>query len=156
MIIEVNEITALFDEFYLIEEKPLIPVKESEIPLQINFEGGNGKGLVFMFGHPTTPEDNEMISKLIHNALKIKMEDVALIQLSTQKSIQLEQVIEIMKPKHLILWGNHAMFPSGSPMYTVGKIAQIPFVNVDEVNRFHLDVTLKTSLWNSILQLLNG
>jgi hypothetical protein len=155
MIIEVNEITALFDEFYLIEEKPLQAVKESEIPLKINFEGGNGKGLVFVFGHVLTQEDQDMIQKLIHNALKIKMEDIALVDLSSQNGIQMQQVIEIIKPKQLVLWGNHGIFPTNS-LYEVSNIGQVRFIKVDEVNRFHQDVALKTSLWNGIQQLLNG
>lgn len=155
MIIEVNEITALFDEFYLIDEKPMIAVKESENPPKINFEGGNAKGLVFVFGHELTQEDSDMIHKLIHNALKIKMEDVALVNLASQKDIQLQQLIEIIKPKHLILWGDHKVFPNVS-LYTVSDIGNTRFVKVNEVNRFHHDVTLKTSLWNAIQQLING
>lgn len=155
MIIEVNEITALFDEFYLIDEKPLQAVKESEIPLKINFEGGNATGLVFVFGHVLSQEDHDMIQKLIHNALKIKMEDIALVDLTTQKGIQLQQVIDIIKPKQLILWGNHETFPTTS-LYQVDMMGQIRLMKVDEVNRFHQDVALKTALWNGIQQLLNG
>lgn len=155
MIIEVNEITALFDEFYLIEEKPLQAVKESEIPLKINFEGGNAKGLVFVFGHVLSQDDQDMIQKLIHNALKIKMEDVALVDLTSQNGVNMQQVIEIIKPKHLVLWGNHDIFPPNA-LYEVSHIGQTRFIKVDEVNRFHTDVALKTSLWNGIQQLLNG
>lgn len=156
MIIEVNEITALFDEFYLINEKPSVVVKERENPIKIHFEGGNGTGLVMVFGHALTPEDSDMIHKLIHNALKIKMEDVALVNLSTQQSLQIQQVIDIIKPKQLILWGNNPVFPSAPAKYEVGTIGSVKYINVDEVNRFHSDVALKTSLWQSIQKLLNG
>ena len=155
MIIEVNEITTLFDEFYLIDEKPTITVKENENPPKIHFEGGNTKGLVFVFGHLLTQEDRDMIQKLIHNALKIKMEDVALVDLASQNDVQLHQVIDIIKPKHLILWGNHATFPATS-LYEINSIAEVKFIKVNEVNRFHQDINLKTSLWNGIQQLLNG
>ncbi len=154
--IELNDITELFDEFYLIDEKPVQTVKEKENPPKINYEGGNGTGLVFVFGHALTAADQDMIHKLIHNALKIKMEDIALVDLTSQNVTELQQVIEIMQPKHVVLWGNHPLFPATAAPYTVGETGKSKYIKVDEVNRFHQDVALKTSLWNSIQQLLNG
>jgi hypothetical protein len=155
MIIEVDEITALFDEFYLIDEKPIETAKVNENILKIHFEGGNGKGLVFVFATSLSEQDQDMIQKLIHNALKIKMEDIALVHLRNQAGIGLQQVIDIIKPQRLILWGNHPSFPNTS-LYELGGIGGISFVQVDDVSKFHDNISLKTSLWNSIQQLTNG
>jgi hypothetical protein len=155
MIIEENEITALFDEFYLIDEKPAEPSKVKENMPKIHFEGGNGKGLVFVFAHALSDLDQDMIQKLIHNALKIKMEDIALVNLQAQSDLVLSQVIDVIKPKKLVLWGTHPTFPD-TLMYTLGNIGATTYIKVDEVNCFHDDIALKTSLWNAIQLLING
>jgi hypothetical protein len=155
MIIEVNEIRALFDEFYFIDEKLPQVAKVNENPPQINFQGGNTNGLVFLFGEALSAEDNDMIQKLIHNALKIKMEEMVLVQMNSQSGISFQQVIDIIKPKQMVLWGGHETFPQGAP-YEVIMLSSAKLIKVDAVNRFHNDIPLKTALWNSIQQLLNG
>ena len=159
MINELEEIKALFDEFYLIEEPFHNEVKENENPIKINFEGGNKTGLVFVFEQSLSDVDKEMIHNLIHKAMKLTMEDVALVDLSTQADVTLSQMINVIKPKRVIMWGTPNKFSSdksGAIKYELIHTNGIGVLVVDVVSAFHENISLKTQLWNSIQVLLKS
>lgn len=157
MINELEEIKALFDEFYLIDEPLKNEVKESENPIKINFEGGNKTGLVFVFENSLSDADKEMIHNLIHKAIKLTMEDVALIDLSTIKGVSYEQMINVIKGKKVIVWGAFDWISESVgaiPKYEVSLFKQSSLISVDSVSTFLNNVPLKTTLWNSIQSLV--
>jgi hypothetical protein len=155
MINELNEIKSLFDEFYLIDE-PLQQVGEvKEIPTKINFEGGNKKGLIFVFTQALSPADTDMIHKLLHNAMKLTMEDVSFINLTAQTNITFQGIVNELKPKKIIVWGTHSIMPAIA-LYEVTTLDDMKLIIVNPVADFHDNVTLKTTLWNSLQALLNG
>lgn len=157
MINELEEIKALFDEFYLIDEPLINEVKENENPIKINFEGGNKKGLLFVFEQTLSPTDKEMIHNLIHKAMKLTMEDVALFDMSGASELSLDQMINIIKPKHIILWGAHNLLLKVAPnskKYDVIRHNNCSILNVDAVSAFQDNVPLKTTLWTNIQLLL--
>ncbi len=157
MINELEEIKALFDEFYLIDEPLKNEVKESENPIKVNFEGGNKTGLVFVFENPLSDADKEMIHNLIHKAMKLTMEDVALIDLSTIKGVSYEQMINVIKGKKVIVWGAFDWLSESVGTihkYEVTSFKQSSLISVDVVSAFLNNVPLKTTLWNSIQSLV--
>ncbi|MES2778990.1 MAG: hypothetical protein V4651_03735 [Bacteroidota bacterium] len=159
MINELDEIKALFDEFYLIEEPLENEVKENENPIKINFEGGNKTGLVFVFEQSLSPIDKDMIHNLIHKAMKLTMEDVAWVEISAHPGMGVSLMINVIKAKQLIVWGANAWLTnevSSVKNYEVTTLANCSILPVDSVSAFHNNVPLKTALWNSIQLLLKS
>jgi hypothetical protein len=159
MINELDEIKALFDEFYLIDEPLHNEVKENENPIKINFEGGNKTGLVFAFEQSLSAADKEMIHNLIHKAMKLTMEDIAWVDLATIKGLSVEQMINIMKPKHVIVWGAFNWLQNTVPRinkYEITTLVNTPLLAVDPVSAFLDNVPLKTTLWAQIQLLLKS
>ncbi|MES2561015.1 MAG: hypothetical protein V4590_14815 [Bacteroidota bacterium] len=159
MINELDEIKALFDEFYLIDEPLTNVVKENENPIKINFEGGNKTGLVFVFEESLSPADKEMIHNLIHKAMKLTMEDVALVDLSQHNDVSAGQMINIIKPARMIVWGAHDWLlseVSALKKYEVGTYHNSSILAVDAVTAFQDNVPLKTTLWTNIQLLLKA
>lgn len=159
MINELEEIKALFDEFYLIDEPLINEVKENENPIKINFEGGNKTGLVLVFEQSLLAADKEMIQNLIHKAMKLTMEDVALVDLSHHQGVSVDQMINIIKPKHVIVWGAHnwlANTVAGIKKYEVTTYNNSSILAVDVVSAFQDNVPLKTTLWTNIQLLLKA
>lgn len=157
MINELEEIQALFDEFYLIEEPLKNEVKESENPIKINFEGGNKTGLVFVFENPLSDADKEMIHNLVHKAMKLTMEDVALIYLHTMKGVSYEQMINVINGNKVIVWGAFEWISESVGAinkYEVTPYRKSTLISVDVVSAFMNNVPLKTVLWNSIQSLI--
>lgn len=159
MINELEEIKALFDEFYLIDEPIVNEVKENENPIKINFEGGNKTGLVFVFEQSLSAADNEMIQNLIHKAMKLTMEDVALVDLSLHQGVSMGQMINIIKHKHVIVWGAHSWLATAVARikkYEVTTYNNSFILAVDAVPAFQDNVPLKTTLWTNIQLLLKA
>ena len=159
MINELEEIKVLFDEFYLIEEPLHNEVKENENPIKINFKGGNKTGLAFVFEQPLSAADNEMIHNLIHKAMKLTMEDVALIDLSLHKDVSLGQMINVMNVKRMIIWGAEQWLyneVSDAKKYEIVTFNNSSIIGVGVVSMFQDNVPLKTTLWNTIQLLLKS
>lgn len=159
MINELEEIKALFDEFYLIDEPHNNEVKENKNPIKINFEGGNKTGLVFVFEQSLSDADKEMIHNLIHKAMKLTMEDLAFVDLSVLNEVSLSQMINIIKAKRVVVWGaqNWIMQDLAQvPKYEVLKLNESSIIAVDVVSVFLTDFPLKTKLWNAIQLLLKA
>jgi hypothetical protein len=153
MINELEEIKALYDEFYLIDEPLKNEVKESENPTKINFAGGNKTGLVFVFGNPLSEADKEMIYNLIHKAMKLTMEDIAWIDCNDVKGVTVEQMINVMNARKVIVWGAPEWVPSGVKtvnFYQISTFQHCSLLHVDSVPKFLNDIPLKTTLWNAI------
>ena len=149
MIKDIDDIVELFDEFYFINEVQPTLFKENEIPFKINFEGGNDKGIIFVFSDVLQPNDTEMIHKLIHNAMKIKLQDVALVVLSQNETFSLSKMINVMDAKKVILWGTSS-WSSIAKTYTIHDIENVMVLAVDDVSMYHQNTSLKTSLWKCI------
>lgn len=157
MINELEEIKALFDEFYLIDEPHNNEVKENKNPIKINFEGGNKIGLVFVFEQSLSGEDKEMIHNLIHKAMKLTMEDLAFVDLSVSNGVSLSQMINIIKASRVVVWGaeNWIMQDLTSvTQYEVLKLNESSIISVDTVSTYINDIPQKTKLWNAIQLLL--
>ena len=82
MISNLENITDLFDEFYIVQDTVLQPVKERENTLKVNLDGKEQAELLFVFSARLQDVDAEMIHKLIHNAMKINRETVCFAYLS--------------------------------------------------------------------------
>ncbi len=148
-----DDIVALFDEFYFIDETVIKPVKENEKALKINFEGGNKAGLIFVFESKLEGADMDMIQKLVCNAMKMSMDDIALVYLDQQEVVSLQELIDVMNPIRMINWGITSWSSSGS-LYQLHKHRNTSYLNVDKVSAFHQNIPLKTTLWNHIQTLM--
>jgi hypothetical protein len=154
---ETEDIIELFDEFYFIDEPSIKRVKESEIPVKINFEGGNNRHLIFIHEGEFSAQDKDMLHKLIHNAMKLTMEDIAIVDLAKNASVKLPELINIMQPKHAIILGGEGWVTANLPMlkmYEPATESGVHWVYTDAVNKYHDNVPLKTALWNGIQALL--
>lgn len=148
-------ITSLFDEFYLIEELTPTGVKETENTKIIHSTGGNSKGVVFVFGTTLTAEDTQMTQALIHKAMKLSMEEIALVQTDQNPGLAMQEVINIMKPKFVIVWGTQ-LGAKDPVLYKVYNSNNIKVLFVESVSTYHDNVPLKTKLWNAIQELQIG
>lgn len=153
MVNQIEEIVALFDEIYIINEPTIQQVKGNEKPVKINFEGGNNAPLIFVFEAKLNEADAKLIYNLIHNAMKTNMQSVMFVYLADNIELSEQQLINIMNPKQLVIWGCPAWFPS-IENYKVEKVQSTKLLHVDAVNLFHTDVKLKTILWNSIQEII--
>lgn len=154
---ETEDIIELFDEFYFIDEPSIKRVKENENPIKINFEGGNNQRLIFIHESEFSVQDKDMLHKLIHNAMKLTMEDLAILNVTHNEGIKLEDVINIMKPQRVIIWGAGSWINANLPasgMYEISSSHGVNWLRVDSVEKFHDNVQLKTALWNGIQALL--
>lgn len=150
-----DDIVALFDEFYFIEETVIKPVKENEKAVKINFEGANKAGLVFVFESKLADADMDMIQKLVCNAMKMSMDDVGLLYLDQHKGLSLQELIDVINPIRLINWGITSWSSLGAT-YQLHKYQTTSYLNVDAVNVFHQNISLKTNLWNHIQILMTA
>jgi DNA-binding protein YbaB len=160
MVNESGNMIELFDEFYFIEEEPVIKqVKESENPIKINFEGGNNQRLLFIHERDLSARDKDMLHKLIHNAMKLTMEHLAIINLAQNAGVGAAEMINIMEPKHVIIWGAGSWVQQQQlqlTAYMPSTSAGVSWLHVDAVEKFHDNVPLKTALWNGIQALLKS
>jgi DNA-binding protein YbaB len=157
MMNETDDIIELFDEFYFIDEPSIKRVKENENPIKINFEGGNNQRLIFIHEGEFSVQDKDMLHKLIHNAMKLTMEDIAIVNVTQNEGIKLEDVINIMKPERAIIWGTGGWSKAFLPalnLYEISSTNGTNWLKVDSVEKFHDNVQLKTALWNGIQALL--
>jgi len=156
---ETDDIIELFDEFYYIDEPSIKRVKESENTVKINFEGGNNRHLVFIHEGDFSAQDKDMLHKLIHNAMKLTMEDVAIVNLAGNTGVTAAEMINIMKPKHAILLGADDWVNTHFPqlnMYEPASVSGAAWLKADAVAKYHDNVQLKTALWNGIQALLKA
>lgn len=154
---ETDDIIELFDEFYFIDEPSIKRVKESENPIKINFEGGNNKRLIFIHEGVFSAQDKDMLYKLIHNAMKLTMEDIAILDLAKNTGVNPAEMINIMKPEHVIILGAEAWVSAHFPelnMYEPSAAYTVNILRADAVEKYHDNIPLKTILWNGIQALL--
>lgn len=150
MISNLENITDLFDEFFIIKERVLQPVKENENTPNINFDGTEQAEWLFVFGAHLQGVDADMIHKLIHNAMKLNREVVSFMYLSDNQNISFEEVIKITSSKRLIVWGEREWLGAEMASYTISKLNKASVLVVEAPSVYHTNIELKTKLWNSI------
>jgi hypothetical protein len=154
MTISETEISLLFDEFYMIPHNDSPKrVKETENIPKINFSGGFAKRFLFVFETPLMGADLEMITKLIHSAMKLTQADIAMMHQSENTHVTLANVINIMKPTCVVTFESNNWSGIEEPFKLVihdnCKVLCAP-----PVNQYHNNIPLKTKLWNSLQPLL--
>lgn len=153
------QILNLYDNIILVDEPEVSAVKESkknENPLL--FEGGLAKRLLFVYHSPTgmSPEDRKMIQNLIEQAIKYKLDEVALLNLFDNQTPPISRLMEL-EPKHIIFWGCESYIAANQlneSFYEVHQTGGVQFISAHAISLFHADKDLKLKLWNAIRLLL--
>lgn len=165
MLTEEQDITGLFDEFYLIPEAPSVqPVKEKEIPKEIpkefSFSGANNKRILFVYDQPVklSGDELQMVENLVTRAIGWSMDDLALMNLSEQSQQDFARIKTFFNPQHIIFWGCDAFLSSNNipqKMHEVLHGKEMKVLSAHAPVTYQQQPELKKALWDSIRQLFD-
>lgn len=99
-------------------------------------------------------ENVEMITNLIRNALKITMDDVAVIRLSKNLQFSVEQLSAELKPKQVIFFG-HSEYMPGAGLHQIVTFEGAKILPAKYVHEYHGDTKLKGELWAGIQKIFS-
>lgn len=195
---EIEEITDLFDEFFIIDspdeisaDKPVdaavkpasdVPVKETaehvintpqnplppespvkpepQIPLApLNFSGANKRHITVIYNDKNNDsrENVEMLSNLVTKALKLSMDDVAIVRLSRNPEYSLSMIFNTLNTKHAMIWGAFDLLKAennNTAIHQTSSIGSTLIMVADEAHTYHDNTAYKTALWQAIQTLL--
>jgi hypothetical protein len=190
---EIEEISDLFDEFFIIDSPQLTPssatsrktapgfpdpetLQEKQLPESMEpevlqpeafslppliFSGANKRLIAVIYNDKNNDsrENVEMLSNLITKALKMSMDDVAIIRLSKNPGYPLPVIFNELRTEKAMVWGATDL-PGIENLQTevhqqvqIGKT--IVLIN-DEVYKYHNNAVHKARLWEAIQKLFNG
>ena len=143
--IEDGFILPLFDELY--------GVKETDFSIQINpFGKGNHKLLMLSdcktHSFLSEPEF-ELLNGIIDKGLKKNQDDFWLINTATEMA-SLEQILQYLKPQHLIVWGCDAYLSKSNinlGMHQQALLHGISVLKAAPLNEYLTDAQAKGKLW---------
>ena len=156
MIVNLENLTDLFDEFYVVQETAHQPVKERENTLKVNLDGKEQAELMFVFSSRLQGVDDEMIHKLIHNAMKLNRETVSFMYLSDNQGLSFGDMIKITSAKRVLVWGASKWVGSELISYQPIGVHNLQSLLVDEPAVYHNNIELKTKLWTASQQLMKA
>jgi hypothetical protein len=156
MISNLENLTDLFDEFYIVQETVLQPVKEKENTPKVNLDGKEQAELLFVFSARLQGVDAEMIHKLIHNAMKLNRETVSFMYLSDNQNLSFDELIKITPIKRVLVWGADQWVDNRLSPYQTQALQGVSGLAVDIPSAYHENIELKTKLWNAIQQLMKA
>ncbi len=156
MISNLENLTDLFDEFYIVQETVYQPVKEKENTPKVNLDGKEEAELLFVFSSRLQGVDAEMIHKLVHNAMKLNREAVCFMYLSDNQSIPFNELIKITPIKRVLVWGAEQWGENRLNTYQTLAHQGVSTLWVEAPAVYHDNVALKTKLWNAIQQLMKA
>lgn len=195
---EIEEITDLFDEFFIIDSpeqvsvnKPVevaaVPVKPvtvkevsepvinapevppiavnntpspSQTPLApLNFSGANKRHITVIYNDKNNDsrENVEMLSNLVTKALKLSMDDVAIVRLSRNPDYSLSAIFNSLQTKHAMIWGASDLLKAennDTAIHQTSSIGSTHIMVADEAHTYHNNNTYKAALWQAIQTLL--
>lgn len=154
MISNLENLTNLFDEFYLVNESVLQPPKENENTPIINLDGKKQSELMFVFSSHLQGVDAEMLHNLVHNAMKLNREVVSFMYLSDNQSISFGDVIKITSVKRIIIWGEPQWAGQEAVVYVPNVQNGVKYLLVETPSVYHSNIQLKTKLWAAIQLLI--
>ena len=154
MISNLENLTGLFDEFYIVKETVHQPVKENENTLKVNLDGSEQADLLFVFAARLQGVDDEMIYKLVHNAMKLNREKVAFVYLSDNQGVTFADMIKITSIKKVLIWGEIQWVGEQLIAYQISDVISKRVLLVERPALYHNSIELKTKLWNAIQLLM--
>jgi hypothetical protein len=149
-----------------IKEEPVKPIAEEpkqiyEAPkveevvrptFELTFNGQNTKGVLLLVNN-ISAEERAFLEKVL-GAVKLTMNDCALLSLSQNNSTEHQKLIENFKCKTIInLGGQPLPFLQGIKNYKINFLADKKVLITDDLTSIMADVAKKKLLWES-LQLL--
>ncbi len=150
---KVEEVTP---EPVVVQPQEELEIKEPEVIPPIAYAGANKKHIVFIYNDKINDsrENVEMITNLIRNALKITMDDVAVIRLSKNPQFKVENLLSELTPKQVVFFGYSEFMPGAGlhQMVTTGNTKILPAKYVHE---YHGDTKLKGELWAGIQKIFS-
>jgi hypothetical protein len=158
---DLNEISGLFDEFYLVNE-PVAkqPVKRTEIIEQTNAElrfiGSASSRILFIFEEASaalSAESEALLEGLVTKGLQRNMNEVVLFNLLQNPGVDFKRIRESFRPAHIVFWGCDAFVKAqGLPQETDtvirGKEARL--LRVKPFGIYIEQTALKKKLWENL------
>ncbi len=131
------------------------PIHEPIIQKTLNYSGANKRHIAIIYNDiiNDSRENVEMLSNLITKALKFSMDDVAVVRLSKNQKISVEEIIAQLQAKHAIVWGAPSQFEYPN-IHQIYAINSTQVMVADFVNNYHNKGEYKTQLWAAIQKLL--
>ncbi|MEI7979479.1 MAG: hypothetical protein WCI53_11590 [Bacteroidota bacterium] len=137
-------IESLFDEFYA--------VKEKQNSIQYKYEGNNQERFVFLIDNVLKDSEMILLNNIIQSGLKLKIEDVAILNLSIQNgNAKISDVIISLMPLKMIVWGCDEWIKKEGwniPLHEFANIRSTRVFKADVIEKYNADKELKLKLWN--------
>lgn len=138
----------LFDEFYCVKEKQNIK--------QYKYEGSNKLRFVFVFDSSPETQLHEaemsLLMNIISSGLKIKLEDIALVNIAQNENAKLSDIILSMKPLKMIVWGCDELVKNEEWKMENNQIANIrstQLLKAATLTEYTQNQQAKSALWNN-------
>jgi ethanolamine utilization protein EutP (predicted NTPase) len=133
--------------------------KERPVPA-LHYSGANKKHIAVIYNDKNNDsrENVEMLSNLITKALKFSMDDVAVIRLSRNNNVALDQFFDTLNTKHALLWGAHDLVKQAgveAVTHTVITIGKTQVMIADFVHEYHGKTEYKGKLWETVQKLFS-
>lgn len=152
----VEEPKLTLPEETIVETQPEItaPQNENKVQIPLNYSGANKRHIAIIYNdiNNDSRENVEMLSNLITKALKFSMDDVAVVRMSKNQNLSIEEIIAQLKAKHAIVWGAPSQFLHQN-IHEIYSVNSTQIMVADFVNNYHNKGDYKTQLWAAIQKL---
>ncbi|MEP6615439.1 MAG: hypothetical protein ABJA57_02620 [Ginsengibacter sp.] len=119
----------------------------------LKYLGGNAKNIVLVIDNAETaflpPEHLDFLLGIL-TACKLTMDDVALINMETQKPLHYHQIIETLNPSAILLFGvalSSLSLPFVIPDLQVQVFDQLKYLSAPSISQLQAQQDLKRNLW---------
>lgn len=131
-----------------------------QIPLSpLNFSGANKRHITVIYNDKNNDsrENVEMLSNLVTKALKLSMDDVAIVRLSRNPEYSLSMIFNTLNSEYAMIWGAFDLLKSehnDTAIHQTSSMGSTRIMVADEAHTYHDNTTYKTALWQAIQSLL--
>lgn len=126
--------------------------KVATLQVELTYEGGNRKGVLLIINNIST-EERAFLEKVL-SAVKLTMDDCALLLLSQNSSEQHQPIMQNFDCKTIIkLGGENISFLQKLTNYKINFVDDKKVLQTDELSSIMKDVSKKKLLWECLQQL---
>lgn len=125
----------------------------------LHYSGANKKHIAVIYNDKNNDsrENVEMLSNLLTKALRLSMDDVAIVRLSKNPGRDLGSIFEELHAEKALVWGIPGTTEDlkGSKVHEQVLIGKTRALINDEVHQYHHNPAYKARLWEAIQQLFS-
>jgi len=142
---KLEDLAALYHEFFIIDEAPSqVPKENEKIRKSLTYSGKNTRGIVFILYQPQPIQaaEQQLLDKLLEHGLHIPPTEVVQCYAGDNAEYTLDELLQHFNPKVAVVWGYKQAEP-----HTIKQTGDMRVLYIHDVATYIPATDTKKQMW---------